>query len=103
MGRIDGEGNTGCEMKTNSVHSGSVTTVSVNYNDLARHIITLGLSFEDIDEMGLQWINGVNDDTLSFGYYKALKDGGGDLDRECDILELYLRDVFRAYRKVHEL
>lgn len=49
-------------MKPNSVHP-----VSVNYNDLARHIITLGLSFEDIDE---KWINGINDGTLSFGYYK---------------------------------
>jgi len=49
--------------------------------------------------MGLQWINGINDGTLSFGYYKALKDGGGDLDRECQVLELYLRDVFKPYRK----
>jgi len=85
-------------MKPNSVHS-----VSVNYNDLARHIITIGLSFEDIDEMGLQWINGINDGTLSFGYYKALKDGGGDLDRECQVLELYLRDVFKPYMKLKEV
>jgi len=71
----------------------------VNYKDLAHHIITEGMSLEDVRELGLQWINDTNDGTLSFGYFKALKDGGGDIERGCEILELYLRDVFKPYRK----
>lgn len=73
----------------------------VNYKDLAHHILTKGMSFEDVRELGLKWINGTNDGTLSFGYFKALKDGGGDIERECEILELYLRMFLSLIGKVH--